>query len=97
MEIEKDADVVTKANGLLRSTQNCKFIATLIFVADVLSKTYFVSKYLQTTNLDLVTAFELIDNCISDLKFMGTDNRFSDLMEEAKLLANKCAWCRMFI
>lgn len=59
------------------------FIITICILGKVLGITYFISKYLQTENIDLAVAMESIESTIQKLQDIRTEETFNSIFLQA--------------
>lgn len=79
--------VASEADGLHTKLNTFEFIFMLVLWDELLKKTYTLSNYLQKQSLDINTAVELIDNTMSQIKRMRTEDEFKATEDSAKEIA----------
>jgi hypothetical protein len=86
------AKQIAEANGILVTIETYEFLVLLIFWKTVLHKAFNLSMYLQKSNIDLLTAFHLIQLFENDMNSWRTEfeSEFEKLETEATKLAAKC-------
>ena len=92
MDLERtwpwDAETKVRAQGLLHSLKSSQHIVAFIVAKNVLKP---LAVKLQKKDQDIVHAYNMIDNCINNLKQLQTkmDHEFSDWFVDANRLASK--------
>lgn len=85
MSIEHDKAVFP----LHKSMCNFNFIITICILEKVLGITYFISKYLQTENIDLSIAIESVELTIQKLQDLRTEETFFSIFHRACEIAKE--------
>uniref|UniRef100_H2ZYG6 TTF-type domain-containing protein n=1 Tax=Latimeria chalumnae TaxID=7897 RepID=H2ZYG6_LATCH len=82
--------VVSDAQGLLSTIETFEFKFMPIFWRNVLNKIHTLSTFLQSSTIDLMTALNFLDTCLSDVEAFHSDESFSFFEEIAQQLAKEC-------
>nr|XP_014349177.1 PREDICTED: zinc finger MYM-type protein 1-like [Latimeria chalumnae] len=82
--------VVSDAQGLLSTIETFEFKFMLIFWRNVLNKIYTLSTFLQSSTIDLMTALDFLDMCLSGVEALRSDESFSFFEDIAQQLAKEC-------
>ncbi len=86
-EVEsEDAKTKVKAKNLLAAVKCFKFIAALMFMRNVMSKTKILTKQVQTVELNVVDALEALDATINTLKYLREKAEDINLQIEAAVV-----------
>ena len=76
-----------QANGLLLQIKNFKFLVLLIMFDRLLSNTKSLSDYLQSTQVNLAKACDLVSGTVSTLHMFGTDQEWDKVYSYAEKVA----------
>ncbi|KAL4112975.1 hypothetical protein QTP88_016687 [Uroleucon formosanum] len=97
-----DSDTFSSASHLLTAIRQLKFQTALVILVKILSKSFPLSRYLQTVNLDLKTALEAVsnvqntiqeirENCDIEMKISEKiKGKFKQLVETYQDIVDKC-------
>ncbi len=85
MESE-DAKTKVKAKNLLAAVKCFEFIAALMFMRNVMSKTKILPKQVQTVEVNVVDALEALDATINTLKYLREKEEDINLQMEAAVV-----------
>uniref|UniRef100_H2ZXC9 DUF4371 domain-containing protein n=1 Tax=Latimeria chalumnae TaxID=7897 RepID=H2ZXC9_LATCH len=78
--------VVSEAQGLLTTIDTFEFKVMLMFWRNVLSKLYTLSTFLQSSRINLITALNFLDMCLSDVEVLRLDESFNFFEDIAQQL-----------
>ena len=79
-----DADGANAASGYIKEMQSTDFIFMLIVWEEILRKCNALSKQLQTVNMDMIEAIDLISSTKGALQIMRSDDAFKNRYEVSK-------------
>ena len=86
-EVEsEDAKTKVKAKNLLAAVKCFEFIAALMFMRNVMSKTKILTKQVQTVELNVVDALKALDATINTLKYLREKEEDTNLQIEAAVV-----------
>ena len=86
-EVEsEDAKTKVKAKNLLAAVKCFEFIAALMFMRNVMSKTKILPKQVQTVEVNVVDALEALDATINTLKYLREKEEDINLQMEAAVV-----------
>lgn len=77
------------ANPLHKSLCTFSFIINICIMEKILGITYFISKFLQTENMDLVTAMDSIKSTVTQLQSIRNEDIFKRIFDKASKIAEQ--------
>ena len=85
----KQADVRAKALGILNQMKTFEFIFAMLMLNPILSLVLKVSVYLQSSNINLLTAFELVKSLKQSLILLrNNEKEFQDIFKKTVQMCN---------
>lgn len=85
----KQADVRAKALGILNQMKTFEFIFAMLMLNPILSLVLKVSMYLQSSNINLLTAVELVTSLKQSLiSLRNNEKEFQDIFKKTVLMCN---------